>query len=145
MKNDIFVQKITSCAFLYKDNTLFIARRALTKKFLPGRYELPGGHVEFGETMEEGLKREMKEEFNVDIHVHEPFYAFTYISEDNTKHTIEVIYFATLLDQGKDPELNPKDHSEFHWITREEISNYFLIDDEEVKAIKRGFAILLKD
>ncbi|MCK5474347.1 MAG: NUDIX domain-containing protein [Candidatus Aenigmarchaeota archaeon] len=32
-----------------------------------GKYIVPGGHIEIGETMEEALKREIKEETNLDI------------------------------------------------------------------------------
>lgn len=32
-----------------------------------GKYIVPGGHIELGETMEGALKREMKEETNLDI------------------------------------------------------------------------------
>lgn len=32
-----------------------------------GKYSLPGGHVELGETLEEAVKREIKEETNLDV------------------------------------------------------------------------------
>jgi len=34
----------------------------------PGRYIVPGGHVELGETLEQALLRETKEETGLDIH-----------------------------------------------------------------------------
>jgi nucleoside triphosphatase len=34
----------------------------------PDQYVIPGGHIELGETMEEALKREMKEETGLDIY-----------------------------------------------------------------------------
>jgi nucleoside triphosphatase len=34
----------------------------------PGRYVVPGGHVELGERLEEALAREAKEETGLDIH-----------------------------------------------------------------------------
>ena len=33
-----------------------------------GKYVIPGGHIELGETMVEALRREVKEETNLDIH-----------------------------------------------------------------------------
>ncbi len=33
-----------------------------------GKYVIPGGHIELGETIEQALKREMKEETNLDIY-----------------------------------------------------------------------------
>ena len=32
-----------------------------------GRYGLPGGHIEYGETMEEAIRREIKEETNLNL------------------------------------------------------------------------------
>jgi nucleoside triphosphatase len=32
-----------------------------------GKYAIPGGHIELGETIEQALKREIKEETNLDI------------------------------------------------------------------------------
>lgn len=32
-----------------------------------GKYTIPGGHIEMGETIEQALKREIKEETNLDI------------------------------------------------------------------------------
>lgn len=59
-------QVITACAAIYRKGSngheIMVARRALTKKFLPGKFELPGGHIEFGETLVGGLCRELKEE-----------------------------------------------------------------------------------
>ena len=33
-----------------------------------GKYVIPGGHIELGETMEQALKQEIKEETNLDIY-----------------------------------------------------------------------------
>jgi 8-oxo-dGTP diphosphatase len=106
-------QKITACAFLHKDGKLFIAKRADTKKFLPGKFELPGGHIEYGEDIEAGLKREFQEEFGIDIKVGQPCYAFTYMNGDN--HVVEVDYLAQLADPNIEIKLNPEDHSEYRW------------------------------
>lgn len=137
-------QKITACAFIHKDGKLFAPRRANTKKLFPGKYELPGGHVEFGETMIEGLKREIREEFNLEINIGEPFYVFTYTSKNDTEHTIEVDYLATLMNPDQEIKLKPEDHSEFHWIAEGDMDDFYTDDDEERKAVKRGFEILRK-
>jgi len=46
-------QVITACAFIHENfngiEKVFLPKRALTKKFLPGVYELSGGHINFGE------------------------------------------------------------------------------------------------
>ena len=78
-------QVITVCALIYHNfegvKKVFMPRRAATKKFLPNVYELPGGHVDFGEELIPALLREIHEEFEIDITVEEPFAAFTYLNE----------------------------------------------------------------
>ncbi|MFA6183653.1 MAG: NUDIX domain-containing protein [Parcubacteria group bacterium] len=138
------IQKIVAAAFIHKDGKLLIARRSSTKSFLPGVYELPGGHIEFGETMENGLFREIKEEFHVDVKIGDPFYVFTYTDKNNTAHAIEVDYFATLVDSDQNIELNAEDHSEFRWVGREDFLNFFIGNEAEGEAAKKGFTILNK-
>lgn len=132
-------QLLTACAFLHKDGKVFIARRADTKDFLPGKYELPGGHVEFGETFQEGLARELQEEFGIEVEVGKPVYAFTYVNEVKQSHSAEVVFFCTLKGNSSEPQLDPTDHSEYKWVTAEEAKQHFDVNDEELKGIQMGF------
>ena len=124
---------------------VFLPKRASTKKFLPDLWEMPGGHVDFGEDIVEGLKREVKEEFGMEISVGDPFSVFTYINEIKGSHSIEVVYFAKFLDPLEDLTINPEDHSEFKWFGEYEIDQITEKrpeNDPEIAAIKKGFAIL---
>ena len=134
-------QSITACAFLHNNGKLFVARRAADKSFMSGICELPGGHIEWGEGLKTGLAREMKEEAGIDIVVGEPFYAFDYISKNNTKHTIEVIYFAKLVNSSQTVTLN-SELSEYKWIERNEVHQYLGDNPEEEKAAIKGFELL---
>ena len=55
---------------IYKDDKFLIAQRNL-KKAQGGLWEFPGGKREPGESFEDALKREIKEEFDADIEVKE--------------------------------------------------------------------------
>lgn len=143
-------QVITACAFIHRffknSQKVFVPKRAATKKFLPGVYELPGGHIDFGEDIVEGLKREVKEEFSLEVNVGDPFYVFTYDNQIKGSHSIEVVYFATFVDLNPTIKLNNEDHSEYKWISEHEIPSITTsqkgMEDPEIKAIKRGFELL---
>lgn len=143
-------QAITACAFIHREfdgvHKVFMAKRAGTKKFLPGVYELPGGHIDFGETTEDGLIREIQEEFGVQVRLGDPFAVFTYENKVKGSHSIEVIYFATFADPDVEVKPNPEDHSTCGWFAESELPQTFVgpkgIEDDEVKAIYRGFALL---
>lgn len=143
-------QVITACAFIHHSfdgiEKVFLPKRALTKKFLPGVYELPGGHIDFGEEIEIGLKREIIEEFGMNIKISDPFYVFTYINEIKKSHSIEVIYLAKFTKPINNIKINPEDHSEYGWFSKDEIkkiiNNNKREDDPEIEAIKKGFLLL---
>ncbi|MCB0085432.1 MAG: NUDIX domain-containing protein, partial [Caldilineaceae bacterium] len=48
---------------------IFLAQRGPHAKNERGRWECPGGSVEFGETLTAALQREIREEFGVEIAV----------------------------------------------------------------------------
>lgn len=118
-------QVITACAFIYSVfdgvKKIFLAKRAHTKKFLPGKYELPGGHIDFGEDIVEGLAREIKEEFNMEARIGDPFAAFTYLNEVKGAHAIEVVYFAQFLSPFDQIQIHDEDHAAFGWFTESDI------------------------
>lgn len=146
-------QVITACAFIHQKfdgvDKVFMAKRAETKKFLPGVYELPGGHIDFGEETTDGLVREIQEEFGVKVRLGDPFAVFTYTNEVKGSHSIEVIYFAQLVDPDIKIRPNPEDHSTCGWFSKAELPQTFVsekdTEDVEVQAIVRGFKLLSGD
>lgn len=144
------LQVITGCAFIHRDfdgvEKVFLPRRAATKKFLPGVYEIPGGHIDFGEDIVEGLKREIEEEFDQQIAVGDPFASFTYTNEIKGSHSIEVVYFAKFKNDVTEITLHPEDHSEYGWFAENEldkITNDVKGEtDPEIQVIKKGFSLL---
>ena len=143
-------QVITACAFIHHDfsgtEKLFLPKRADTKKFLPGKYELPGGHIDFGENLVVGLKREILEEFGMKVEIGSPFAAFDYTNEIKGSHSIEVVYFARFTDPIDKIKLNTEDHSEFIWFDGQDFSEIEEQmggkDDPEFLNVKKGFAFL---
>ena len=141
-------QVIVGCAFIYRlvdgRPQVFLAKRADTKKFYPGVYEVPGGHIDFGEDIVDGVKREVREEIGKDIVVGDPFSVFTYLNEVKGAHAIEVAYFAQF-DDDDNIVLNPEDHSAYGWFYEDQDDEYLVnrsADDPEKAVIARGFRLL---
>jgi mutator protein MutT len=144
-------QIFSVCAFVWHDfagvKKLFLPRRAKTKKFYPDVFELPGGHVDWGETFEHAVVREVQEEFGMRIKVGDPFHVFTYDNHIKGSHSVEIIYFASFTDPIENIKLAADDHSEYKWLSEEELPQIYGIggkdeDNEEVLAMKHGFELL---
>ena len=75
----------------------------VSDEFIRGNYytKFPGGGLEFGEGLREGLKREFKEEMNLDVEIGKHIYTtdFFQMSAFNPDHQIiSVYYFAKPLE-----------------------------------------------
>lgn len=143
-------QVITAVALIHRQREgvreVFMPKRAATKKFLPDVYELPGGHIDFGEDIVEGLKREIREELGMTITVGEPFAAFTYTNEVKGSHSIEVVYFATFTESDDQIRIDPDDHSTFGWFSLQTLDQAHSpqkgADDIEIINVRRGLELL---
>ncbi len=82
------------------------------------------------------------EELGMKVSIGDPFAAFTYKNDIKGSHSVEVVYFATFTDPIENIKLNPEDHSEFKWVSMEEVDSIGPARDEEMKNIKKGLQIL---
>lgn len=143
-------QVFTACAFIWHDfygvKKVFLPKRADTKKFLPGVYELPGGHIDFGEDLKNGLAREIMEEFDMCVAIGEVVDVFTYMNDVKKSHSIEVVYYAQFTNPIEQIHINPEDHSTYGWFAEDELAEIYSrekgLDDPEAVIVQKGFARL---
>ena len=90
-------------------------------------WEFVGGKVELGETKEQALIRECKEELGILLSVGDVFMDVVHEYPDITVH---LTLFNATIDNGEPQKL---EHNDIQWITSSEISNYeFCPADEEI-------------
>lgn len=82
-----------------------------------GGWEFPGGKIEAGETPQEALKREIKEELDVDIDVHDLIDTVEY---DYPEFHLSMDCFWCEIING---ELVLKEHQAARWLTKETIND----------------------
>ena len=59
-------------AVLYDDGKILMVRKSPDDPFNPLKWEIPGGRLKIGESLDEHLRREVKEEVGLDIEIGPP-------------------------------------------------------------------------
>lgn len=67
----------------------------IRRKNPPPGWAIPGGFVDYGETLEEAVIREMKEETCLDIALLRQFHTYSDPARDPRHHTVSTIFIAT--------------------------------------------------
>ena len=116
-------------AALIWDNDKFMICQRPPHKGNALLWEFVGGKVEGGETKEEALIRECREELAITVDVGDEFTEVTHQYPDALVHL--TLFCATVAD-GEPKML---EHNDIHWITPSEIPNYeFCPADKEILA-----------
>lgn len=110
-----------TAAVIRDDDQVLIAQRP-TDGLLGGLWEFPGGKVEPGEALPDGLRREILEELGVGIKVGPPLgvYQHAYTHFRVTLHA----YLCSLNDGQASLGLVPIEHSALRWTVPEDLASY---------------------
>ncbi len=83
---------------------VFLTKRSKQATNEKGCWEAPGGAVHFGETLEKAVKREIKEEYGVDIEVIRQFPAADHLIPKEKQHWIATTFLAKI-KKGQTPKI----------------------------------------
>ena len=111
------VKEITvTCAIIEKDGKYLIAKRK--GEHFAGLWEFPGGTVEIGETPEQCLERELKEELGIEAKVR-GFFEEGFFEDDELK--ISLLGYRADHMSG---EIKLNYHQEARWVAPNEFVRY---------------------
>ncbi|MGJ1237771.1 (deoxy)nucleoside triphosphate pyrophosphohydrolase [Sphingobacterium multivorum] len=108
--------QVTS-AIIEHANKILICQRSGSMK-LPLKWELPGGKIEIGESKEECLRREIKEELDIDISIHS---ALTMVEHHYADFSLQLYPFVCCLQSGNVKAL---EHAQAIWVDAAQLRNY---------------------
>lgn len=108
---------IVAAGVIYRDGKVLLTKR-LSKGHLADMWELPGGKLEPGESPEEALAREMREECGVEVEVGE---ALDVTFWRYPKKNVLLLFYRTTITGGAVQHLGVEDHA---WVTRDALDGY---------------------
>lgn len=119
----------------------FLAKRGRDARNESGKWEFPGGGVEFGETIEETIIREMKEEYDIDIEIIELLGVNNHIIPDEKQHWVAPSFICKII-QGTPRIREPHKCEAIGWFSLEDIScmDISLVTRSNLRDIKKKYA-----
>ena len=105
------------------DDKFLITKRVMTKAWAPGWWEVSGGAAMAGETSEEAVKREIREETGLDVTGWDGGYLFTYYRDnpgEGDNYFVDVYRFCADFSE-EDLQLQEAETDGYRFATAEEI------------------------
>ncbi len=93
---------------------LFLARRGPSAKNERGLWEFPGGSVEFGETLAGALRREMREEYGIEIEVRDLLDVADHILPEEGQHWVSPSFICRIVS-GEPTIREPEKCTQIGW------------------------------
>ena len=121
-RSEIYAQglsnfRVVNVFVINSKGAIWVPRRASDKRIFPSCLDVSmGGHVESGETYEDALKRETREELNIDtdkIQVH----LLGHLSPQRDGVSANMNVYEIRMDEA--PKYNENDFTEYFWLTPE--------------------------
>ncbi|MBI2622015.1 NUDIX domain-containing protein [Candidatus Microgenomates bacterium] len=124
-----FVGVRIGAVIINKQGKIFLSLRGRKARNDVGKWECPGGALEFGDRMEETIIREIKEEFGFDIEVIEQMDAVDHLIPAEKQHWVAIAYLCKI-KKGKPKILEPHKCAKIGWFTIGEMDccYQFLLD-----------------
>ncbi len=115
----VYYPIVLGIIFNTKTKKILIGKRKDPKDISGLTWAFPGGRPEHGEELEDAIKREVKEETNLDVESMGVIFAKTYPE----KRDLLAIYFLCEVIGGN--EKADEDFSEIKWVSPKELTKYF--------------------
>lgn len=116
-------------AIIKKDDYYLLAKRN-KDKYMGLKWEFPGGKVEKDESFEEALSREILEELNVNIEIHNKVAEERY--QDDEINIVLHYYMCSLIDT----DIVLSEHEAIEWVKKQDFLNYeFVPGDGDITSL----------
>ena len=121
-------------AFIVKDGKLLLLKRKKPPE--KGKWMIPGGKVEFGETLEEALKKEIQEELGVKCKIKGLLCVADHILPEEKTHFVSPTLLVEL--EGEPKLLEPNKHERMKWFPLDALpENLALVNQPAVSEYKK--------
>lgn len=127
----IMRQRISVRALIKQDGKILLIRRANGRDSLMGKYELPGGKLEYREQPEDSLARHVLSDIGVNIETTQLADVLTYVDKDDLSLQYVFIIFNASLDSVNKLKLS-QNYNKYKWAKPSELDRNDLTESTEI-------------
>lgn len=115
---------LVATAVLVRSDRVLLCHRHPNRRWYPDVWDLPGGHIDVGETPADAVRRELREELGVEIRIEsdQPFRVYK-PAPDLTVHAWVVTDWS-----GEVANLTPDEHDQVSWFGLDQLDVLELAD-----------------
>ncbi len=126
--------RVVAAAILDANHRVLCAQRGVEERF-PYKWEFPGGKIEPGESPEEALKRELKEELSVETVIRKKIVSTSFAYDD---FQLNLTLFDAAISSGS---ITPQVHHDVKWLSFNEAEQleWLPADVPLIEAVKRHY------
>ena len=117
----VFSVIVLGIVFDTKERKILIGKRKPDEHIKELTWAFPGGMPEYKENLEESIKREVKEETNLDVESLGAVFAKVYPEKED----LLAIYYLCEVTGNIKNQKEGEDFTEIKWVDPEELENYF--------------------
>jgi 8-oxo-dGTP diphosphatase len=119
-------------AAIRREDRLLLCQRSDQRKWFPGAWDLPGGHIQMGEPPAIALVREVKEELGIVITAPDR-------SPDGRIADVDLTLAVWVIDQweGELRNAEPEEHDALAWFTRHDLAQLALAHADYLSLFER--------
>ena len=120
---------VVTAAIIRKEGKVLLAQRKKDSRLEAGRWEFPGGKVEFMEDPADCIVREIKEELDMEIAIERLFTLKSHVYKQDGMN-VHVILLAYLTDY-KSGELKNLECQDSRWVDPSELTSFDLVEADK--------------
>jgi 8-oxo-dGTP diphosphatase len=138
--SDIQLFKIAVSAFIVKQNKLLVLKRSDDDNFLPGKWEVLGGGLGIGESISQGVMREVMEEAGVKVTVGDIFGYFEF-KDGKGRPTVNLNFLCTLDSVSDEVNVIKGEMQEARWLRLEDFEDVEFTSETMKNAGKKALGL----
>ncbi|MEK7575059.1 MAG: NUDIX domain-containing protein [Patescibacteria group bacterium] len=130
-----FFGNINLKALIKKDGKILLAQYPNSDKRVAGKWDMPGGRLNEGESVLDGLKREVREEIGAEIVVGKIIATGTFLNVNGVKNFF-VIHESTLANDDRPFIFEEEEVADARWVSANEFFTLPILYPEYQEALR---------